>query len=177
SLTISLHVNVKRRYLIQAPTTLETTSLNIRLDPSFVDQRYVILMIPTLAAPPPMPDLPQHNHLNMQLGMSLMPGGSPTTPLPNSMKIMLWNCRGAHRAEFRHNLHFLLDWNNPTILCLTETRMEDHASLLHYFNFTNLVQVAAHGYSGGICVLSRSKELTVDPLAITALEIHATVQV
>ncbi|OIS98976.1 hypothetical protein A4A49_60969, partial [Nicotiana attenuata] len=177
SLTISMHANVERRYLIQAPTTLETTSLNIRLDPYSVDQRYVVLMIPTLAVPPPMEDLPQHHQLNMQLGMSLLPGGNSSIPVCSSMKIMLWNCRGAHGPEFRRNLRFLLDWNNPTILFLTETRMEDHAPLLHDFNFTDLVQVAAQGYLGGICVLWRVDELTVDPLAITAQEIHATVQV
>lgn len=88
---------------------------------------------------------------------------------------MLWNCHGAHGQEFRRNLRFLLDWNNPTISCLTETRIEDHFAILNDFNFTDLIQVAAQGYTGGIVMLWRADELIVDPLVVTAQEIHATV--
>lgn len=93
------------------------------------------------------------------------------------MKIMLWNCRGAHNQEFCRNLQFLLTWNNLSILCLTETKMADHTDLLTKYNYTDLIQVAAQGQSGVIVLLWRTNELAVNPVAVTSQEIHASVQV
>ncbi|OIT18986.1 hypothetical protein A4A49_61797, partial [Nicotiana attenuata] len=116
-------------------------------------------------------------HLTMHLEKSLAPGGSSSLTTPKSMKILLWNFREANDPDFRRNLRFLLDWNNPSLLCLTEIRMEDHSSLLQDFNFTDMVQAAARGYSGGIVIVWRADELIVDPFVITTQEIHTNVQV
>ncbi|OIT03198.1 hypothetical protein A4A49_25367 [Nicotiana attenuata] len=48
SLTISMPENIERKFLIYIPPRLERTSLNIRLDPYSLEDRYVVLMIPTL---------------------------------------------------------------------------------------------------------------------------------
>lgn len=55
--------------------------------------------------------------------------------------------------------------------------MEDHISLLNEFNFTNLIQFATQGYSGGIVMLQSTHYLTVDPIEVTAQELHDSFQV
>nr|XP_016508810.1 PREDICTED: uncharacterized protein LOC107826363 [Nicotiana tabacum]XP_018623454.1 uncharacterized protein LOC108943633 [Nicotiana tomentosiformis] len=169
--------NIERRYLILDPPMLEMTFLNIHLDPYSVDQKYVIFLIPTLRPPPlPQEEMANNHQLIMNLAMALVLGGSSSPTTNRSMKIMLWWSRGANYLDFRRNLHFLFNWNNPTILCLMETRIEDHTSLLNEFNFTDRIQVFAQGYSSGIVMLWRAHDLIVDPIAITAQELHASVQ-
>ncbi|OIT02208.1 hypothetical protein A4A49_56694 [Nicotiana attenuata] len=109
-------------------------------------------MIPTLQDNLLPAALYNPSHLLMHLELSLAPERS-TPQHEDLMKIMLWNCRGAHNQEFHRNLRFLLMWNNPSILCLTETKMADHTDLLMDFNYTDLIQVAAQGHSGGIVLL------------------------
>lgn len=124
-------------------------------------------MIPTLhdnLLPAPLYNPP---HLLMHLELSLAPEGN-NPQLEGLMKIMLWNCWGANNQEFRRNLRFLLSWNNLSILCMTEIKMVDHTDLLNEFNYTDLIQVAAHGQSAGIVLLWRANEMTVNPVAITS---------
>ncbi|OIT19693.1 hypothetical protein A4A49_58802, partial [Nicotiana attenuata] len=115
-------------------------------------------------------------YLLMHLELSLSPERS-TPHHEDLMKIMIWNCWGALDQEFRRNLRFLLTWNNPSILCLTKTRMANHTDLLMEFNYTDLIQVAAQGHSGGIVLLWRACDLVVYPVAVTSQEIHASVDV
>lgn len=55
--------------------------------------------------------------------------------------------------------------------------MEDHSPLLDAFNYTDLILAPAQGFSGGMAILWRANEILVDPITITAHEIHASVQV
>lgn len=147
SLTISMHENIERKFLIFIPPRLEKTSLNVRLNPYSLEEKYVVLMIPTLND-----NILQHApyqppHLLNHLELSLPQRGLHCND--HLMKILLWNCRGANGLEFRRNLRFLLSWSNPSILCLTETKMQDHTALLQELDFSDLIQVAAHGHSGG----------------------------
>ncbi|OIT30548.1 hypothetical protein A4A49_58475, partial [Nicotiana attenuata] len=112
-------------------------------------------------------------HLLMHLELSLAPERS-SPHHEDLMKIMIWNCWGAHNQEFRRNLRFLLTWNNPFTLCLTETKMADHTDILMEFNHTDFIQVAAQGRSGGIVLLWRAHDLVVNPVAVTSQEIHAS---
>lgn len=75
--------------------------------------------------------------------MSLAPGGSVDPPNSDFMKIMLWNFHEEKCPEFRRALCFLLNWNTPTMLCLTETKKEDHGSVLDEFNYTDLIQASS----------------------------------
>ncbi|OIT05966.1 hypothetical protein A4A49_06996 [Nicotiana attenuata] len=96
-LTLTMHENIERRFLILAPPTLETISLNIRLDPYSVDQKYVTLLIPTMHPQPPLQEAIGKNHqLTMTLEMALAPGGRSSPTTNRSMKNMLWNYRGAN---------------------------------------------------------------------------------
>ncbi|OIT25568.1 hypothetical protein A4A49_62809, partial [Nicotiana attenuata] len=132
-------------------------------------------MIPTLGETILPQALYQPPHLLTHLELSLPQEGTQYND--HLMKIMIWNCRGENGLEFLRNLQFLLQWNNPSILCLIEIKMQDHTSLLQEFDFTDLIQVAAYGHSSGIVLLWRPHELTVDHVAVTSQEIHASVQV
>lgn len=105
----------RKKYLIFIPPNLQKTSLNIRLDPLSLEEKYVILMFPTLQDNLLPAALYNPPHLLMHLELSLAPERS-TPHHEDLMKIMIWNCRGAHNQEFRRNLRFLLTWNNPSIL-------------------------------------------------------------
>nr|XP_033514710.1 uncharacterized protein LOC117279329 [Nicotiana tomentosiformis] len=166
-LSISMQENIERKFLIYIPHNLDQAFLNVRLDPYSVKQKYVAVIIPTLNNNP-LEKAPHHPHfLDMNLTMSLAPGGSSYPGIHNQMKIMLWNCRGENGLKFCCNLHFLLDWNNPSILCLTKTKMEYHTPFQESFNFTDFIQVAAQGYSGGMVLLWRAHDLTVNPITVT----------
>jgi len=75
------------------------------------------------------------------------------------MKILLWNCRDGHNPNLLRNLHTLVEWNNSTVLALTETRM-DH--ILNSLDCTDVLQVPATGYLGGTALFWRSSEITID---------------
>ncbi|KAK4733421.1 hypothetical protein R3W88_007682 [Solanum pinnatisectum] len=68
--------------------------------------------------------------------------------------------RGAYNSNFMNNMCALIEWNNPTILALTETRMEDHDNLLTALGFTD-----------------KSSEVTIEPFVLTEQEIHTTIEV
>ncbi|KAK6793494.1 hypothetical protein RDI58_006947 [Solanum bulbocastanum] len=61
----------------------------------------------------------------------------------------------------------LIEWNNPTILALTETRMEDRDNLLTTLDFTYVIQIPAIGYLGGITLFWKSSEVTMEPFVLT----------
>ncbi|KAK6793607.1 hypothetical protein RDI58_007060 [Solanum bulbocastanum] len=84
----------------------------------------------------------------VNLEMSMNPGGSSNAQEAILMKILMWNCRESHNANFMSNLRTLLEWNNPCVLALTETRMEDHDRILQSLDFTDVIQVPAARYSG-----------------------------
>lgn len=137
--------------------------------------KIVMLMIPTLQDNLLPTALYNSHHLLAHLDLSLAPEES----IPQHkglMKIMLWKCWGAHNQEFRRNLRFLLTWNNPSIMCLTETKMADHSELLMEFNYTDLIQVATQGQSEGIVIPWRAHELVINTVAITSQEIHTSVK-
>ncbi|KAH0686312.1 hypothetical protein KY289_017066 [Solanum tuberosum] len=115
--------------------------------------------------------------ITMNLENTLMPGGNRIVQETPSMKILLWNYRGANNANFMKNMCTLMEFHNPTILTLTETRMEDHNKILQALDFTDVIQVPASAYSGGISLLWRNSEIIIEPFVLTKQEIHATIEI
>ncbi|XP_059302758.1 uncharacterized protein LOC132054801 [Lycium ferocissimum] len=111
------------------------------------------------------------------LAMSLAPGGSSTIHYESQMKVLLWNCCGCNSLDFQRNFRAIVAWNNPTIICLTETKMANHYPLMHAVGFTDMFDIAAEGYSDGVVFMWKSDELSMDPVAVTDQEIHVNVQV
>ncbi|KAH0673719.1 hypothetical protein KY290_003568 [Solanum tuberosum] len=177
-LTLEMQKDIERKYIIIIPHQVKKASINICYHNLSNKMTYVILAIPSsqknLGAT--MENM-EDNHPTVNLDMTLIPGGSSSTQEDPLMKILLWNCRGAHNAIFMTNLHSLVELNKPTILALTETRMKDHNKILQALDFTDVIQVPVIGYSGGIALLWRNTEITIETFVLTDQEIHATIEV
>ncbi|KAK6804028.1 hypothetical protein RDI58_001812 [Solanum bulbocastanum] len=99
-LTIEMPQNIEKKFLIRVPKEVTKTSLNIRYYNSLMIPKYVLLAIPTMNCKQPVEvenatiEVPMVN-----LEMSLNPGGSSNAQEVISMKILMWNCRGAHNAN------------------------------------------------------------------------------
>ena len=39
------------------------------------------------------------------------------------MNVLIWNCRGAMKPEFRKSVMDLVEWHSPILMVITETRM------------------------------------------------------
>ena len=46
-----------------------------------------------------------------------------TSPNP-IMNILIWNCRGAMKPNFKKTVMDLVEWHRPSIFVITETRMD-----------------------------------------------------
>ncbi|XP_059277960.1 uncharacterized protein LOC132032369 [Lycium ferocissimum] len=99
--------------------------------------------------------------------------------LPNRrpMNFIIWNCRGSHSPEFNINFRQLLDYHQPALVVLLETRRVNHLPLDQDFNFSNVAAMPAAGQAGGIVVLRHGHLLTVTHADLTPQEIHCFVQV
>ncbi|KAG5614400.1 hypothetical protein H5410_014224 [Solanum commersonii] len=107
----------------------------------------------------------------------MTPGGSSNSQEGITMKMLLWNSRGAPNSNFMNNMCALIECNNPTILAHTETRMEDHDNLLTTLDFTDVIQIPMIGYLGGIVLFWKSSEVTIEPFMLIEHEIHTTIKV
>ncbi|KAH0769051.1 hypothetical protein KY290_013032 [Solanum tuberosum] len=174
-LTLDMLLNIEKKFLINVPQEVTKADLNIRCYNSQQPLKYVALVIPIIKN---KQTLEMENTEEMQatvnLEMALTPGGSSNSP--ELMKIFLWNCRGANNAKFMNNTRALIYSHNPTILALAETRMEDHDKILQALDYTDVIQVLAFGYSGGIALLWRNSEINVESFMITEQEIHVTIK-
>lgn len=73
---------------------------------------------------------------------------APQLPLPNPliveppsrpiMNMIIWNCRGTHNEEFRHQFRALLDNHRHVLAVLLETHMQDHSTIRDNFYYTNM---------------------------------------
>ncbi|KAH0695957.1 hypothetical protein KY289_013439 [Solanum tuberosum] len=150
-LTLDMLLNIEKKFLINVPQEVTKADLNIRCYNSQQPLKYVALVIPIIEN---KQTLEMENTEEMQatvnLEMALTPGGSSNSPESPLMKIFLWSCRGANNAKFMNNIRALIDSHNPTILALTETRMEDHDKILQALDYTDVIQVPTFGILEGL---------------------------
>jgi exonuclease III len=108
-------------------------------------------------------------------------GRGQTTTIFNvlSMKVLLWNCRGAGNPNFRRNFADLMRSHQPTIVVLVETRISGQRAVevSTALGFDRVIRSDAEGFSGGIWLLWDSGSVTLDVLHVNNQAIHATVQV
>ena len=95
------------------------------------------------------------------------------------MNILVWNCRGAMKPLFRKTVMDLVDWHNPIIMVITETRLSGARAneIIETLPFDGAMVTDTIGFAGGIWILWRSDLVQVEALATTKQEIHAIVQV
>ena len=95
------------------------------------------------------------------------------------MNILIWNCRGAMKAQFRKTVMDLVDWHSPILMVITETRMSGARAdeIIEALPFDGYAVADTIGFAGGIWMLWRSNLVQVDVLATTEQEIHVLIQV
>ncbi|KAK4708585.1 hypothetical protein R3W88_029510 [Solanum pinnatisectum] len=151
-MTIDMQQNLEKKLLIKVPKDITKTSLNIRCYNTIASPKYVALLIPTTKGKQLLEKWePEAMLTNVNLDFSLAPGGTSSSQEILSMKILLWNCRAI--------------------------RMDDHESILRALDFTDVIQVPAVGYSGGITLFWRNTEITIEKDVLTEQEIHSTIEV
>ncbi|KAL0437409.1 UNVERIFIED_CONTAM: hypothetical protein Sradi_0448800 [Sesamum radiatum] len=103
-------------------------------------------------------------------------GSAQTTllNLPESMRILSWNCKGAARPEFLTAARDLIHRAHPHIFIILDTRMHaDRAiSVIPRLSFTDSAILSSIGYSGGVWVLWNSAETYVQQIQVAARMVH-----
>jgi hypothetical protein len=85
--------------------------------------------------------------------------GGQTAPAPIhntlSMKILLWNCRGAGNPNFHRNFSALMKYHYSAIVVLVETSFSGQRaiSVNSALGFDRVVHSDAVGFNGGIWLL------------------------
>lgn len=103
---------------------------------------------------------------------------SATTPF-KLMNILIWNCRGAMKPQFRKTVMDLVGWHRPLIMVITKTRMSGARAdeIIETLPFDGAVVADTIRFVGGIWLLLRLDLVQVDVLASTEQEIHALILV
>ena len=109
---------------------------------------------------------------------SLSHGDAFSTPY-KMMNILIWNCRGSMKPQFRKTVMDLVEWHSPILMVITETRMSGARAneIIETLPFDRHAVADTVGFAGGIWLLWRSDLVNVDVLAATKQEIHALIRV
>ena len=102
-----------------------------------------------------------------------------SSPSYKTMNILIWNCRGAMKPQFRKTVMDLVDWHSPILMVITETRMSGARvdEIIEALPFDGYAVADTIGFAGGIWMLWRLDLVHVDVLATTEQEIHAFIRV
>lgn len=100
-------------------------------------------------------------------------------PYHDSMKIILWNVRGAGHPGFKSHFLHLVQEHKPGIAILVETKLhgERARQICSQLPFDNFTVVDAVGFKGGLWILWNKAEMSVQPISSLSQVIHATVQI
>ena len=95
------------------------------------------------------------------------------------MNILMWNCRGAMKPQFKKTVMDLVEWHSPILMVITKTRMSGARAdeIIEALPFDGHVVSDTIGFAGGIWMLWRSDLVQVDVLASTEQEIHTLIRV
>ncbi|KAI7989060.1 hypothetical protein LOK49_LG13G00632 [Camellia lanceoleosa] len=102
----------------------------------------------------------------------------PSFPKSVSMKLLIWNCRGAGNKAFRRTMKELEKTHKPSIIVLMVTKVE-LSSIGLFFNklgFTASSHVDPVGRSGRIWILWDPFRATVMVFNVNAQVIHAKIK-
>ena len=71
------------------------------------------------------------------------------------MNILIWNCRGAMKPEFRKTVMDLVEWHSPILMVITETRMSGARveEIIESLPFDRHAVSDTIGFAGGIWLL------------------------
>lgn len=94
-----------------------------------------------------------------------------------SMKIVVWNCRGASRPSFIRVTRDLIRSHQPTILAILETRLLSFqaSGIISQLGFSDSICVDPEGFSGGLYLLWNSSGVDVQAVSESRLAVHAVI--
>lgn len=100
------------------------------------------------------------------------------TPNP-IMNILIWNCKGAMKPNFKKIALDLVEWHQPAIFIITKTRIDGQRAddIIRGLPFDGAYSTETIGFARGIWLLWRSDLVEMDILFATEQEIHVIVQV
>ncbi|KAL7169442.1 hypothetical protein ACSBR2_034478 [Camellia fascicularis] len=101
----------------------------------------------------------------------------PSFPSVDSLKILIWNCRGTGNNTFRRNMRELLQTHKPGIIVLLETKVmfSSMGNIFSNMGFSAATIVDLVGRSGGIWLIWDTDQANVCASAVTNQYIQATV--
>ena len=75
-----------------------------------------------------------------------------SSPSYKTMNILIWNCRGAMKPQFRKTVMDLVDWHSPILMVITETRMSGARvdEIIEALPFDGYAVADTIGFAGGI---------------------------
>lgn len=91
----------------------------------------------------------------------------PSFPMFNmSTKILLWNVQGVGKKSFSTTLKEIIRINNPSVLGLMETHISGDTAqkVCDHIGFSGQTRVEAQELSGGIWLVWKQEELSVNPI-------------
>lgn len=99
---------------------------------------------------------------------SLVHFDSSKTPF-KIMNILIWNCRGAMKPQFKKTVMDLVEWHSLILMVMTETRLSGarEVEMIETLPFDGSVVADTIGFARGIWLLWRIDLVQVDALAST----------
>ncbi|KAJ0960613.1 hypothetical protein J5N97_001489 [Dioscorea zingiberensis] len=91
------------------------------------------------------------------------------------VKILRWNCRGSSGPKTIGRIRTLMHNHNPDIICLVETRADEHRAMVFCKKFSKSwrwAAIPARGMSGGIITLWKQRVGQVTPIATSHYALH-----
>ena len=84
-----------------------------------------------------------------------------------TMNIIVWNCRGALKPKFKQTVTDLINWHNPVVMIITETRVSGFRAkeVIQGLPFDGFAISETIGFAGGIWLLWNSSLVQVEVLA------------
>lgn len=95
------------------------------------------------------------------------------------MNILIWNCKGAMKPQFRKTMMDLVEWHSPILMVITETRLSGARvdEIIESLPLDGVAVADSIWFAGGIWMLCRSDLVQVEVLSATEQEIHSLIQV
>ena len=95
------------------------------------------------------------------------------------MNILIWNCRGVMKPQFRKTVMDLMEWHNPILMVITETKMSGSraSEMIETLPFDGAEVSDTIGFAEGIRLLWRTDLVQVDVLTALEQKIHAIIRV
>ncbi|WMV40877.1 hypothetical protein MTR67_034262, partial [Solanum verrucosum] len=112
-----------KKYIQICLPALVKFSFDLRRAIKMALAKYVVVLTPTM-----------NPNLTLTTGCPEIPSLF-YSPMNQPTSIIVWNTRGVNNDNFKRNFKDLIQINNPCMVALLETKMENHQGMLNEFGF------------------------------------------